>query len=493
MGRISGVLLHISSLPGEYSCGSMGKEARAFIDRLAEGGFSAWQMLPLCIPDGHGSPYSSCSSFSLNPFFLDLEALAEEGLLTGEELAAAKQHTPYSMEWERLCRERMPLLRKAAMRAMADKPAREAVEALCAGDLYVRENCRYLALREKNPSLTAEQLRTLEPEPEDFFFQAFLHHTFLRQWESLHAYAKAKGIALIGDLPIYVAAGSADVLAFPEQFQVDAAGRPERVAGVPPDYFSPEGQLWGNPLYDWERMEKDGFSWWRARLEHGYALFDGLRIDHFRGIASYWSVPVTAKSAAEGEWVPGPREKLLPVLREAAKGKLLIAEDLGTLTPDVTELLEKSGLPGMRVLQFGFTGEGAGCPHLPHNYIPNCVAYSGTHDNNTLLGYVFHLNEGARRELCEYVGWRGDPCACLDDIERTLLMSAAGTVIFPVQDLLRYGEDTRMNIPGRAEGNWMYRVTGEQLDSIDWKRLWSRNLRYGRIRTAEEIKRENNP
>lgn len=480
MTRSSGVLLHITSLPGKYSCGSLGAEARAFIDKLVEGGFSAWQMLPVCIPDGHGSPYSSPASFSLDPRLLDLEALWKEGLLTGIELEEAKQRTPYSVELARLQTERLPLLRKAAERAFADSARAEAVRERIESDPYLAGSCRYLALLEKFPALTAAQFRCEEPEPEALFFWEFLHYEFLRQWEALHAYAKEKGVALIGDLPMYVADGSADVFAFPAQFQLKD-GRPERVAGVPPDYFSPEGQLWGNPLYDWEQMERDGFSWWKARLSHAYDLFDGLRIDHFRGFASYWSVPADAESAREGEWIPGPREKLIPVFREASDGKLLIAEDLGTLTPDVTELLLKSGLPGMRVFQFGFDGEGAGCPHLPHNYPENCVAYSGTHDNNTLLGYVFHLNDAARRELCEYVGWRGDSCECLDDIERTLLMSRADTVIFPVQDLLRYGEDTRMNVPGRAEGNWIYRVTAEQLASIDWKRFYKRNERYGRL------------
>lgn len=483
--RISGVLLHLTSLPGEYSCGSMGKESRAFIDFLHESGFSAWQMLPLCTPDDHGSPYSSAAAFSLNPYLIDLEELWRRGELTGSELQAAKQSTPYAVEFDRLGNERLPLLRKAAERVGREE--REKILSSVSSDRYLYDACRYFALRERIPSLTAAQYRTLTPDADELFFRCYLTATFLRQWEALHAYARGKGIALIGDLPIYVANGSADVYAFPALFQLDGDGNPARVAGVPPDYFSPEGQLWGNPLYDWDEMKKDGYAWWRARLEHAFALFDGIRIDHFRGFASYWSVPADAKSAKEGEWAAGPRSAILPVLREAAGGKLLIAEDLGALTEDVTDLLFESGLPGMRVIQFGFDGEGAACPHLPHNYPENCVAYSGTHDNNTLLGYVYHLNDGARRELCEYVGWRGDPCGCMEDIRRTLLMSAANTVIFPIQDLLLYGEDTRMNVPGRAVGNWSYRVTADQLRSLDREQFYRMNLRYGRIQTLEKV------
>ena len=269
-------------------------------------------------------------------------------------------------------------------------------------------------------------------------------------------------MGIIGDIPIYVAYDSSDVWANKELFQLDKNYRPEAVAGVPPDYFCEDGQLWGNPLYDWKRMKRDGFAWWRARMVFMLELFDGVRIDHFRGLESYFSIPANEKTARNGVWKKGPGMALIRALREVAGDKLVIAEDLGDITPAVRKLVNDSGYPGMRVLQFAFLGD-QNSWHLPHNYENNCVAYTGTHDNNTLLGYVWELDEATRRRLMDYCGFAGDWDACYNAILRTMFASAAGLLILPVQDLLLYGSDTRLNTPGKSDGNWGYRLTREQV------------------------------
>jgi len=303
---------------------------------------------------------------------------------------------------------------------------------------------------------------------------------FFSQWKEIKAYANEKGISIIGDIPIYVAWDSADVWAAPEQFQLDKRKNPSSVAGVPPDYFSADGQLWGNPLYDWKRMNEDGFSWWKERMSFMLENFDGVRIDHFRGIESYFSIKAGEKTARNGKWKKGPGMALINALKPLCEGKLIIAEDLGDITPEVIKLVEDSGFPGMRVLQFGFIGDD-NSPHLPHNYPNNCVAYTGTHDNNTLLGYVWDLDYETRRRVFDYCGYNGtDNDGSYDHLLRTMFASHADLLILPIQDLLFYGCDTRINKPGVAEGNWSYRMTRDQLNRIDrgkfryWNRLFRR-------------------
>jgi 4-alpha-glucanotransferase len=313
-------------------------------------------------------------------------------------------------------------------------------------------------------------------------FQMYLQFKFFQQYRRLKAYANEHHIKIIGDIPIYVAEESADVFFSPEEFQLDATGHPLAVAGVPPDYFSEDGQLWGNPLYDWKRMAEDGFAWWRRRMAFTCRLFDGVRIDHFRAVASYWRIPVDAKSAKDGKWVRGPGMPFVRAMREAAGDSFLIAEDLGDLTPDVGVLMRRSSLPGMRVFQFGFLGD-ENSPHLPHNYPENTVAYTGTHDNNTLLGFVWELDDAMRARLYDYVGYHeGDwnSPEAYDAIIRTMYRSNAGTLILPIQDLLLFGSDTRMNTPGKPSGNWAYRTTREQLRSIHWKHFSHLANLYGR-------------
>ncbi len=478
MKRSSGVLMHISSLWGDYSIGSFGKEAREFVDFLREGGFGIWQVLPFCMADNCNSPYKSYSAFGGNPFFIDLPTLHAEGLLTDGELAEAKQKSPYLCEFDRLWEHRLPLLRRAASRMSAED--RKKVAALLVKYPDLATAAEFLALREANGGTMWQTWTVSEADPDELFFWQFVQYEFFTQWQAVKAYANSRDIRVVGDIPIYVAEDSADVWANRDQFLLNRDGHPTCVAGVPPDYFSEDGQLWGNPIYNWSRMKADGYAWWSRRLDYMLTLFDGVRIDHFRGLASYWSVPASASTAKEGKWVKGPGRSFIDRLRAIAGDRLIIAEDLGDITEDVVKLLAYSKLPGMRVFQFGFLGD-PNSPHLPHNYPANCIAYTGTHDNNTLLGYIWELDPHTRSRVLSYCNASGDDWnqGCRRII-KTMLASHASTVIFPIQDLLVYGADTRMNTPGTSKNNWAYRLTRDQLNTADRRRLHDLNQLYGR-------------
>ena len=366
MNRASGVLMHVSSLYGDYSIGSFGEQAKRFVDFLSDSGFTYWQVLPFCMADESNSPYKSYSAFGGNPFFIDLPTLRENGLLTLSELESAKQWTPYLCEYDRLTAQRIPLLKKAAKRIACED--RRKIRDFTDGHRHLAEAAEFLALKEANDNAPWYEWTVTESDPETLFFWQFVQYEFFTQWSAIKSYANMKGIKIIGDIPIYVAHDSCDVWANKEQFLLDKDNFPTSVAGVPPDYFCEDGQLWGNPLYDWEQMSRDGYRWWSDRIEYMLTLFDGVRIDHFRGLESYWSVPATAKTAKKGKWVKGPGEALIDKIREIAGEKLIIAEDLGDITEDVVSLLKYSGFPGMRVFQFGFLGDD-NSPHLPHNYI----------------------------------------------------------------------------------------------------------------------------
>lgn len=461
--RSSGVLMHISSLWGEFSEGSFGKAAYEWIDFLEECGFSYWQTLPFGVPDDENSPYRSFSSFSGNPFFIDLVYLYEEGLLTKDELDSAKQTNPYVCEFDRLNEERLILLAKAASR-FTDLPS---IDDFMKTHPETEKFCEYMALRYANDNLPWNEWTITEPNEEMLKTWRFTQYAFFSQWLQVKDYANSKGISIIGDIPIYVAWDSSDVWSSPEEFQLDAKGNPKSVAGVPPDYFSEEGQLWGNPLYNWKIMKENNYHWWKRRMSFMMELFDGVRIDHFRGLQAYYSIPADETTAKNGKWVKGPGMSLIKALKPICEDKLIIAEDLGDITPEVEKLVIDSGYPGMRVLQFGFI-DGQESSHMPHNYINNCVAYSGTHDNNTLLGYLWDLDYDTKKRVFDYFGYPYDNIdQSYDYLERALFASHAGLVIMPIQDILRYGADTRMNKPGVAKGNWSYRVKKEQLDQID--------------------------
>ena len=470
MDRKSGVLMHISSLPGDYSIGSFGHHAKRFVDLIQGMGFTYWQVLPFCMLDTCNSPYQSYSAFGGNPYFVDLDILHQEGLLTKEELDAQKQQTPYSCEYGRLYHTRVRVLAKAAARAKN----REEIEQFIAKDSYLSAFCRFMALKAANNQAAWFDWQNDSVDETVLFTWKFIQYQFFAQWAEIKRYANERGIKIIGDVPIYVSLDSADVWSNKDLFSLDTGNRPKSVAGVPPDYFCADGQLWGNPIYDWAKMKEDGYRWWLDRMDHMFSMFDGVRIDHFRGLESYWAVPGTAETAREGKWEKGPGMELVEKIHALQGSNMVIAEDLGDITEDVIRLVEKSGFPGMRVFQFAFLGEGD-TPHLPHHYESNTVAYTGTHDNNTLLGYLWELDEHTRRRMLEYCGYT-DPNweAGYDSILRTMFASHAGLLILPIQDLLGYGSDTRLNIPGKADGNWQFRVTEEQLSSIDkhkFKRL----------------------
>ena len=474
LNRKSGILLPVSSLPSPYGIGSFGKEAYQFIDFLSECRQSVWQVLPLN-PTSYGdSPYQSPASMAGNPYFIDPETLLSEGLLTKEELKRAKVPGK-TVNYGYLFEHRYNLLRLAYSRF---KRTNAYERFLLAERGWLDDYALFMALKVKNSfapwtSWSAEEKTYAKARSEaglhaeEMDFWRFLQYEFFTQWARLRAYANKKGIKIIGDMPIYVAHDSMEVWRSPESFLLDEEGFPTVVAGCPPDAYSEDGQLWGNPLYDWDEMEKDGYKWWSDRIKHMAELFDAVRIDHFRGIESYWSIPAESKTAKEGKWIKGPGMNLVKAIKKAAGKKTqIIAEDLGDITPEVFELVKKSGFPGMRVFQFGFISND-NSTHLPHNYCENCVAYTGTHDNNTLLGYLWELDDATRMRMLEYCGHTGDWKDGLKSIIRCMFASNASLVIMPIQDLLGYGSDTRVNTPGRAEGNWAYRITKDQLDSID--------------------------
>ncbi len=477
MERKSGVLMHISSLWGDYSCGSFGDSAEKFADFLAEGGFSFWQVLPFGLVDECNSPYKSYSTFGGNPYFIDLPTLFHKGLITSEELEAAKQKTPYSCEFDRLRKERVALLLKASSRA--DEKTKKEINAFIDSKKHLADFCRFMALKYANGDAEWTEWKNDDFSSDVEFGWRFIQYEFFNQWQRVKTYANKKGIKLIGDIPIYVSFDSSDVYFNKELFMMDN-NRLTDVAGVPPDYFAEDGQLWGNPLYDWDAMARQDYRWWKDRISHALELFDGVRIDHFRAFESFWAVDGKAKTAKEGKWIKGPGMALINAIKSVAGDKLIIAEDLGDITDEVIKLVEESGFPGMRVFQFGFLG--GETPHKPHNYINNCIAYSGTHDNNTLLGYLWETPMDIKHDIMRYCAcnpdsWNEQGC---DAIIRTIMQSSAGLTIFPIQDLLGYGNDTRLNIPGLAEGNWSYRITKEQLELISTQKYSYLNRIYGR-------------
>ena len=478
MKRTSGVLLHVTSLWGEYGCGSF-SAAREFIDFLSESGFGVWQVLPFGCVDEYGSPYKSHSSFGGNPYFIDIEVLAKRGLITADELLSARQTSPYLCEFDRLSEERFALLALAASRLT--KKEREDVEEFISASPYLDKFARFMALREANGNAEWRDFTTKEVDADILFAWKFIQYEFAAQWKAVREYAHERGIKIIGDLPMYVSYDSADVYFDCENFLLDEELSPEKIAGVPPDDFAADGQVWGNPLYDWDYLGKCDFGFWLDRFKYCLELFDGVRIDHFRAIEAYFSIPAGEETAKNGVWVDGPREALVDRIREVAGDKIVIAEDLGIITEGVRSLVERGGFATTRVLQFGFPAAPDNV-YKPHNYPKNCAAYSGTHDNNTLLGYVWELLPHERRELFDYCGYAGEDFSVgCESIIRTLLASHSDLVILPIQDILGFGRDTRMNTPGRAEENWRYRVTRDQLYSIDREKYRRLNSIFGRL------------
>ncbi|WP_456452825.1 4-alpha-glucanotransferase [Hydrogenimonas sp.] len=487
--RRSGVLLHPTSLPGEYGIGTFGRWAYEWVDRLAESGQTLWQMLPLG-PTGFGnSPYQCYSAFAGNPLLIDLPLLEEEGLL-GENLHGRRDDfDPVAVDYERVEAYLYPLLRAAFSRFKETEALQGPFETFCHEERdWLEDYALFMAIKKarhgriwhawerplalRDPEALADFART---HGEEIAWQKFLQFLFFRQWHALKAYANDKGVLLVGDLPIYVAEDSADVWARPELFELDGDGRPRRVAGVPPDYFSETGQLWGNPLYDWERMKKEGYAWWLRRIEKSLELYDLVRIDHFRGFEAYWAVPAGEETARNGRWVKGPGHDFFEAVRQKLGSLPILAEDLGIITPEVERLRDDFGLPGMKILQFAFGG-GADNPYLPHHHTRRSVVYTGTHDNDTTVGWFESFD--AKEAVTSYLA-RSD-----EAIEWAMIREAMASVsvfaVVPMQDVLGLGSWARMNRPGVGEGNWRWRMTPEQLRSAPFDRLGELTRLYGR-------------
>jgi len=486
MKRSAGVLMNISSLPGPYGIGTFGKSARLFCDFLAAGGFSVWQVLPLGTLDQGFSPYASDGAFAGNPLYIDPELLYQEGLITRKELdSALYTGSPYTVDYVWLTENRNALLKNAYHHA--SPTLKEAAQEYAKKSGWIEDYALFRACKDANngkPIPYAEAISHRADYEKAASVYAFIQYLFEKQWASLKAYANTLGIEILGDIPVYLAAGSFEVWAHPEQFLLDERHNPTKVAGVPPDYFSEDGQLWGNPIYNWEAMKQDGFRFWINRIKRALSLYDMVRIDHFRGLASYWAIPADAKSAKEGAFEKGPGMDLFNALFAECPNPNIIAEDLGVFGEDVVELLRDTGFPGMRVVQFGFLGGESS--HLPHNYPENAVAYTGTHDNNTLLGWLWELTPEERQFLFDYMGYHGNfaeggyDAPCVRAVIEMVWRTHAFLAILPFQDMCGFGKDTRMNIPGVPEANWRYRATQDVIDGVDLDYFRRINHLFGR-------------
>jgi 4-alpha-glucanotransferase len=489
--RISGVLLHPTSLPGGHGIGDFGDWAYRFVDFLAEGGVGLWQVLPLGPPAEANSPYKACSSMAGNPLMISLDQMVRDGLIPRAELDQAPSFLEGCVEFNAVADFKWDCLRKASDTFFADGPTDQVAEfeRFCAEkEFWLDSFAEFAALRdESRAALWTEWERNRKPAPARVKLHKFVQFEFHRQWQALKNYSHQRGIRILGDLPIFVAHDSADVRGNPELFDLDERGNPRTVAGVPPDYFSASGQLWGNPLYRWDAMERNGYRWWIDRIRCMLEQVDWIRIDHFRGFEKFYEIPANATTAMEGRWVTGPADRFFEALTRVF-GKLpFVAEDLGLITPEVLALRDRWGFPGMRVLQFAFSNDSPSDPFKPYNYIRNCVVYTGTHDNDTTAGW-YRAAGGttlsaeqirAEREFAlRYLNSDGSEIHW--DFIRAAVSSVADTVIFPLQDVLGLGSEARMNLPSRAQDNWRWRFQAEQLKPELAARLRELNHTYGR-------------
>ena len=491
--RKSGILMHISSLPGGYGVGSMGAAAYDFVDFLVAAGQSCWQILPLS-PTGYGdSPYQSFSTFAGNHYLIDLDILIDEGLLRAEELEGIDWGAdPGRVDYGKLYNERARLLKLAFGRFEENEEFREFVRD---NSLWLEDYALFMAIKEhfhgrdwQNWSVSL--LMRLRPVMEAYReeldeavrFQYFLQYEFFRQWKALRRYANERGIRIIGDVPIYVPLDSADVWANPELFQLDASRRPTVVAGCPPDGFSADGQLWGNPIYDWDKMHAERYHWWIRRMKAAAKMYDVVRFDHFRGFESYWAVPADAKTAAAGEWRKGPGMNFVGAIKRALPDLEIIAEDLGFVTPEVKKLLSDSGYPGMKVMEFAFdTREPSAKDYLPHCYPSNSVVYSGTHDNLTLKQW---FDETCEEDVQNAIGYLGlnEQEGYVWGVIRGAMSSVSDLCIIQMQDYLQIGAEGRMNHPGTlTSANWTWRAKEGFATAELAKKIRSLTERYGRV------------
>lgn len=488
--RASGILLPVFSLPGKYGIGCFSKEAYKFVDFLEEAGQKYWQILPIG-PTSYGdSPYQSFSTFAGNPYFISLESLIEEGLLTKEECDKADfGNTETQVNYEKLYEERFKLLRKAYERSKIYES--EDFHKFKEENAYwLRDYAMFMAIKSRFDGDSfdkwAEDIRlrwgySMEYYQTELYYEIefyeYIQYEFYKQWFRLKKYANDRGIKIIGDIPIYVAYDSADVWAHPELFQMDEEGTPQAVAGCPPDGFSATGQLWGNPLYRWDYHKQTGYDWWIRRMEKSHQLYDVIRIDHFRGFDQYYSIAADAEDAISGYWEDGPGIDLFSAIKARLGDIKIIAEDLGYITDTVKQLVKETGFPNMKVLEFAFDSRDSSGPaeYLPYNYEKNCVVYTGTHDNETLLGWLNNILPEEIELIKEYIGKETDDKNVLaDEIIRMAHASTANLCVIPIQDYLSLDNSARINTPSTLGGNWKWRVTQQQLN----KKLVDRISRY---------------
>jgi 4-alpha-glucanotransferase len=503
--RSSGILLHPTSLPGKFGVGDLGDEAYRFVDFLASSGQSLWQVLPLG-PTGYGdSPYQCFSAFAGNTLLISLERLVKDGLLTADDLTRAPAFPEDRADFGRALEFKKGLLREAFnnSKRKADDTHKPDYQRFCHDNSYwLDDYALYRALKDAHDGKPWYQWdtelvrrdeealrRARESLSDEIEAEKFYQYEFFKQWWALRSYCHQQRVKIIGDIPIFVAHDSADVWANPEQFKLDEKGEPTVVAGVPPDYFSATGQLWGNPIYNWEQMREDGFRWWIQRTKATLHLFDIIRIDHFRGFAASWEIPYGDKTAERGDWVKTPGRELFDAMKKALGELPVIAEDLGLITPDVEALRDALGFPGMRLLQFAFSGDHTNI-HLPHNYIPNMIVYTGTHDNDTTVGWFNSQGGvGSTRSQEQIEREREYGMKYLDtdgteihwDFIRAVFASVPDTALIPLQDVLGLGTEARMNLPATTSGNWAWRFRPHALTTDLSDRLRELAALYGRM------------
>lgn len=502
--RASGILLHVSSLPSRFGIGDIGPSAHRFIDLLHETKQGLWQILPLN-PTDQGccnSPYHSHSAFALNPLLISPEAMLGQGLLVSSDLEPVPDGAPEVVDYRSVSVYKHSLFQRGFER-FEKRPERGDFERFCGEHafwlddfaLFMALKGRFggkawsewpVELRNRDPQALREAEESLRDTVRK---EKFLQYLFFRQWSALKAYAGEKGVTIIGDLPIYAVYDSVDVWVHPHLFHLDPERRPVTVAGVPPDYFSETGQLWGNPVYRWDALKESGYQWWLRKMEHSLRLYDFVRIDHFRGLVAYWQVPAGRTDAIQGEWVQAPVVDFFEKLASLFSPLPVIAEDLGLITDDVREVMARFGLPGMKVLLFAFSG-GPKNPYLPHNFVPDSVVYTGTHDNNTARGWLEQDVTGEElKALARYLGKAPDPKELHWDLIRMAMISVSRWALFPLQDILGLGAEARMNRPATTQGNWEWRALPEQLTPSIRRKLLEMTETYGRAPGERKVRR----
>ncbi|NND72429.1 MAG: 4-alpha-glucanotransferase [Rhodothermales bacterium] len=512
MTRSSGVLLHITSLPGSHGIGDLGPEAYAFVDKLVDAEQSIWQVLPL-VPVGYGnSPYASPSTFAGSSLLISPELLVEDRLLPASYLTEVSFENSGNVDFEKVTHSKRKMLELAFKnfdRGSSDIDEQEFDDFCLENTFWLDDFCHFVTLKEtfedkawtswpdKYASRDKEALQQFATNNDKRIrMSKFWQFLFHRQWHRLKSYAGQNGIQIFGDLPIYVAHDSADVWANPELFLLDDSGNPTSVAGVPPDYFSETGQRWGNPIYDWALMQRRGFQWWTLRLRAILRMVDIVRLDHFRGFEAFWAVPATETTAVNGQWIKGPGAALFDHFATVFNGvPPIVAEDLGVITKEVVSLMERYRFPGMAILQFGFD-EGPSGNFLPHNFERNLVAYTGTHDNDSVVGWYHAANgtqaaeiaETARNYCRDYLGFTSLKATSISEsFVRALMASVADLAIVPVQDMLGLDSSSRMNTPGKTDGNWVWRLKDEQLNEDAIEKLRHLTVTFGRARTNTDV------